>query len=95
MSFFVYILASRRNGTLYIGHTDDLSTRIKQHRDGVFEGFAKRNKAKILVYFETYNSRDEAFRRERRLKEWRRSWKLMLIEGVNPDWRDLTHQLTL
>jgi putative endonuclease len=87
--YYVYILASRRNGTLYVGFTDNLSNRICQHRTGVRSGFASRYRVYTLVWFERYDARHDAFVRERQIKEWRRSWKLRLIEGRNPGWRDL------
>ena len=85
----VYILASRRNGTLYIGVTSGLCNRIAQHRDGKISGFTKKYDIKILVWFQNFNSMAEAIKRETQLKEWKRSWKLELIEKSNPDWHDL------
>ena len=85
----VYILASARNGTLYIGVTSDLLTRIHQHRDGSFEGFSKRYDVKRLVWFEPHEEMEPAIIREKQLKKWNRAWKLRLIEETNPDWRDL------
>ncbi|MDP1699730.1 MAG: GIY-YIG nuclease family protein [Aestuariivirga sp.] len=85
----VYILASRRNGTLYIGVTSDLCNRIAEHKDGRIPGFSKKYNLKILVWFQNYNSMEEAIKREKQLKEWKRSWKLELIEKSNPDWHDL------
>jgi putative endonuclease len=93
MSFWVYILASRRNGTLYIGMTDDLARRIWQHRVDVLPGFTKKYKVKMLVWYAQHASRESAFRRERQLKKWYRGWKLQLIEQMNPDWRDLWDDL--
>ena len=89
MSFYVYILASRRNGTLYIGMTDDLPKRVWQHREGMLPGFTKRYDVKTLVWMEEHDSRESAFLRERQLKKWNRDWKLRLIENDNPNWRDL------
>ena len=89
MAFFVYILASRRNGTLYAGMTDDLVKRIWQHRNGVIPGFSSRYGIKILVWYEPHESRAQAFLRERQIKKWNRAWKLRLIEDTNPTWRDL------
>jgi putative endonuclease len=89
MAFSVYILASRRNGTLYTGMTDDLVKRVWQHRNGLTPGFTRRHGVKMLVWFELHESRESAFRRERQLKQWSRWWKLSLIEQTNPDWRDL------
>lgn len=93
MSFFVYILASRRNGTLYIGMTDNLARRTWEHQSGAVLGFTKRYGVKILVWYELHDSRESAFRRERQLKKWNRNWKLKLIEGLNPSWRDLSGEL--
>ena len=89
MPFHTYIVANKRNGTLYAGHTDDLVIRVWQHRTGAIPGFASRYGCHRLVWYETHDSRDEAFRRERQIKEWKRAWKLELIEGGNPDWTDL------
>jgi putative endonuclease len=89
MSFFVYILASRRNGTLYVGMTDDLARRYLQHRNGEFPGFTMKYGVKLLVWFEEHGSRDSAFTRERQIKKWHRKWKLELIESINPQWVDL------
>ena len=89
MAFYVYILASQRNGTLYIGSTDSLVRRVTQHREGLTPGFTTRYGVKTLVWYETFDSRDDAFRRERQMKVWRRAWKIELIEKTNPGWRDL------
>ncbi len=80
MSFFVYILASRRNGTLYIGMTDNLARRVWEHQSGVVPGFTTKYGVKILVWYELHESRETAFQRERQLKKWKRAWKLELIE---------------
>jgi len=93
MSFFVYILASRRNGTLYIGMTDNLARRYWEHQNGVVPGFTRRYGVKILVWYEVHDSRETAFQRERQLKKWNRAWKLKLIEQLNPTWRDLVDEL--
>ena len=95
MAFYTYIVASGRNGTIYIGMTDDLSNRVHQHKTKALPGFTSRYACDQLVWFETHDTREEAFRRERRLKEWRRSWKLMLIEENNPTWADLYETLTV
>ena len=89
----VYILASRRHGTLYIGVTSDLISRVVAHRDGVFEGFTKRYGVTRLVWFETHDSMLEAIRREKQLKKYRREWKINLIERENPEWLDLLPNL--
>ena len=93
MSFYVYILASRRNGTLYIGMTDDLARRMWEHRAGVVPGFTKQYGVTMLVWYEVHESRASAFVRERQLKKWNRAWKLQLIEQMNPAWRDLWDDL--
>ena len=92
-SFYVYILASRYRGTLYIGVANDLSRRLGEHKAGVVPGFTKRYKVDRLVYSEAYSSILEARERERVLKRWRRGWKIKLIEGLNPAWRDLSDAL--
>jgi putative endonuclease len=86
---YVYILASRRNGTIYIGGTTDLPRRIYEHREGLVRGFTRQYGVKRPVYFETYSDVSDAVLRERRMKEWRRAWKVRLIEAGNPDWQDL------
>ena len=93
MSFFVYILASRRNGTLYPGMTDNLARSTWEHQTGVVAGFTKKYGVKTLVWYELHESRESAFQRERQLKKWNRAWKFKLIESANPDWRDLTAEL--
>jgi putative endonuclease len=89
----VYILASARNGTLYIGVTSDLIQRIWQHRNDVVEGFSNRHRIHQLVYFEQHESMAAAIVREKQLKKWNRAWKLDLIEQHNPYWRDLYLEL--
>ncbi|MCB2015476.1 MAG: GIY-YIG nuclease family protein [Sphingobium sp.] len=91
----VYILASHRNGTLYIGVTSDLVQRLYQHRAGLIEGFTKDYGVKRLVWFERGASMEEAIGREKQLKKWQRQWKINLIERENPDWRDLAVDLEL
>ncbi len=95
MAFYVYILASERNGTLYVGVTNDLLRRVYEHKEGLADGFSKRHAVKRLVYFETHDSIEAAIGREKKLKRWPRAWKLNLIERDNPDWRDLYAGLTL
>ncbi len=87
--FYVYILASKRNGTLYIGVTSDLVRRIWQHKEGVIVGFSKKYDIKMLVYYEQHFDAKSAIHREKRLKEWKRQWKCTLIEKFNPNWDDL------
>ena len=89
----VYILASRRNGTLYVGVTSDLIGRIWQHKNHVVEGFTKRYAVTLLVWYEMHESMSSAIEREKELKKWRRAWKLALIEEQNPQWRDLYEEL--
>jgi putative endonuclease len=93
MSFFVYIVASRRNGTLYVGMTDDLARRAFEHRKGIVSGFTKRYGVKSLVWFEMHDDREAAIFRERQIKKWNRVWKLELIEKLNPRWRDLFDEI--
>jgi putative endonuclease len=88
-SGFVYILASQRNGTLYIGVASDLLLRMEQHREGVGSAFVKKYGVHRLVYFEEYPLYADAIRRETNLKRWKRAWKLALIEKHNPTWSDL------
>jgi len=85
----VYILASRRNGTLYIGVTSDLIKRVWEHRNDVVAGFTKKYGVHRLVYYELHGTMSDAIAREKALKKWNRQWKLELIEGSNPDWNDL------
>ena len=87
--FAVYILASRRNGTLYVGVTSDLVKRVWQHREGFVDGFTKEYGVKHLVWYETCEDAITAIAREKQLKKWNRGWKLKLIEQRNPDWQDL------
>ena len=94
-SYYVYILASRRNGTLYIGVTNDLVRRMSEHKAKLVSGFTRRYGVDKLVYFEEYASILEARARERTLKRWQRAWKLELIEKLNPQWRDLTEELAI
>lgn len=89
----VYILASKRNGTLYIGVTSNFIKRVWEHRNDLVEGFAKRYGIHRLVWYEPHESMESAIVREKQLKEWKRSWKLELIESTNRDWEDLYHKL--
>jgi putative endonuclease len=86
---FVYLMANRRNGTLYAGVTTNLRRRVWEHREGVVEGFTKTYGVKTLVWFEPHASIHDAIAREKAIKRWRRAWKLALIERENPLWRDL------
>ena len=85
----VYILASRRNGTLYVGVTSDLVKRVWEHKSDIVEGFTERYSVHILVWFEQHDTMESAISREKAIKEWKRRWKLDLIERQNPEWRDL------
>ncbi len=89
----VYILASRRNGTLYVGVTSDLARRVWEHRSGAIPGFTKTYSVYLLVYVEFHSTMADAILREKQLKKWRRRWKLDLIERGNPQWRDLYNEL--
>ena len=89
----VYILASKRNGTLYIGVTSDLRKRIWEHREGFVDGFTKQYNVHRLVYYELFADMYNAITREKRLKKWRRAWKIRLIEEKNPHWDDLWQQI--
>ncbi|HEY1288448.1 MAG TPA: GIY-YIG nuclease family protein [Burkholderiales bacterium] len=89
----VYILASKRNGTLYVGVTSNLAGRVEAHRADAVEGFTKEYGVHMLVYFELHAEMYEAIQREKRLKKWNRAWKIRLIEESNPDWADLSSQI--
>ncbi len=94
-SYAVYIVASRRNGTLYTGVTNDLTRRVAEHRAGIAEGFTRRYGVKRLVWFEPHGDIAEAIQREKRIKTWNRAWKIAMIEAGNPDWRDLAEDIGL
>lgn len=89
LTFWTYIVTNAYKGTLYIGHTDDIYVRMTDHVSGKYEGFSKRYKLKHLVWRKEFESRDEAFKEERRLKNWHRDWKIELIEKDNPFWVDI------
>ena len=89
----VYILASKRNGTLYVGVTSNLIQRVWQHRNDQVEGFTKRYKVHTLVWYEQHETMESAIAREKAIKEWQRAWKLELIEAANPGWQDSGAQL--
>jgi putative endonuclease len=91
--YYVYILASKRNGTLYIGVTNDLLRRAYEHKNGLVEGFTKRYSVHMLVYYEQYDSAEAAIQREKRLKFWHRKWKIRLIEETNQEWKDLYEEI--
>jgi len=89
----VYILSNRRNGTLYTGVTSNLIKRVWEHKNGVVEGFTKRYGVHRLVWFEMHDNMESAIFREKRLKKWKRQWKINLIESNNPNWRDLYEEI--
>ena len=93
--YFVYMLASRTNGTLYIGVTNDLSRRVVEHRQGAVDGFTKKYGVARLVWFEPFGSIEAAITHEKRIKRWRREWKIALIERENPAWLDLFKSVQL
>ena len=87
--YYVYLLASRKNGTLYIGVTNDLQRRVYEHKTGIKKGFTQKYGVNMLVHFETFQDIEQAIQREKRLKKWNRSWKIQLIESQNKNWLDL------
>ena len=91
--YYIYILASKRNGTLYIGVTNDLIKRIGEHKSGKIEGFTKKHGVHDLVYVERHGQIKYAIKREKQLKKWNREWKLALMEKENPEWKDLYNGL--
>ncbi|MEG3122792.1 GIY-YIG nuclease family protein [Sphingomonas sp. GB1N7] len=86
---YVYIMASQRNGTIYIGSTNELARRAREHREGLIEGFTKTYGCKFLVWYEVHDTSESTTVREFRMKEWKRAWKIREIEGLNPNWDDL------
>jgi len=92
-SFCVYILSSKKNGTLYVGVTSDLIKRTWEHKESLVDGFTKKYNVKKLVYYEQHQNAQSAIQREKQLKEWKRKWKLELIEKLNPKWSDLYDSL--
>ena len=93
MEYYVYILANKRNGTLYIGVTNDLIKRVFEHKEKLVEGFSKKYDLSLLVYFESTSDVNSAIQREKQIKSWNRAWKLRLIEKENPNWNDLYPKL--
>ena len=91
---YVYIMASRRNGTIYIGVTSDLINRVAQHRSGKIKGFTSQYGCKLLVWYEAHDDLQQAWQRELQMKEWKRQWKLRVIEEKNPDWNDLFESIS-
>jgi putative endonuclease len=92
-TYYVYIMASKRNATLYIGVTSDLARRIWEHREGLVPGFTKQHSVKMLVYYESFDDIHAAIHRETQMKKYKREWKLNLIQQNNVDWRDLAEGL--
>ena len=92
-NYYIYILASCKNGTLYIGITNNLKKRVYEHKNGLMEGFTKKYNINNLVYFEIYNCVNSAILREKRIKKWRRTWKIKLIQSMNPEWNDLYDEI--
>jgi putative endonuclease len=90
--YYVYILVSKRNGTLYVGMTEDIAKRVIRHKGGRGSKFVKKYNIQRLVYFEKANDYSEACNKERQLKSWERKWKLALIEQMNPEWKDLSNE---
>jgi len=92
--YYIYILTNKKNGTLYIGVTNNLTRRIYEHRNGTIKGFTKKYNLNKLVYFEQLNDISFAILREKRLKKWNREWKVQLIEKINPEWKDLSENFS-
>jgi len=92
--YFVYILASKKSGTLYTGVTNDLIKRVYEHKNNLVEGFTKRYSVHNLVYYEIYGDIYDAIEREKRMKKWNREWKINLIKKMNPNWEDLYYNLS-
>ena len=92
-TYYIYILASKNNGTLYIGVTNSLTRRVWDHKEGIIPGFTKKYNVKLLVYYEEFKDIRDAITREKALKKWNRSWKIKLIESMNPSWNDLYQEL--
>ena len=93
MAFYVYIMTNKPCGVLYTGMTDDLNRRAWEHREHLIRGFTHKYNCEMLVWFEPHETRVSALAREKRIKEWKRAWKIELIEAMNPEWRDLADTL--
>ncbi|MGB7410363.1 MAG: GIY-YIG nuclease family protein [Sphingopyxis granuli] len=91
--YYLYIMASQKNGTIYIGVTNDIIRRTYEHREGQLTGLSQKYRVKHLVHYEEFQDIRDAIQREKRLKKWNRAWKIQLIETQNPDWRDLWFDL--
>ena len=94
-NYYVYILSSKRNGTLYTGITSDILKRVYEHKHGLVEGFTKKYKVHYLVWYEIHQSVESAITREKQIKKWKRNWKLQLIEKENPEWMDLYQRISV
>ena len=94
MNYWVYVLASKPNGTLYVGVTNDLVRRVYEHREKLVDGFTKKYDVSTLVYYELHDTIDPALQREKNIKHWSRQWKIDLIVALNPTWRDLYDEIT-
>jgi putative endonuclease len=93
MPYFVYLLASKRNGTLYVGVTNDLARRVGEHKEKIVPGFTRKHGVDILVWFEAFDDINDAIAREKQIKGWNRAWKIRMIEKNNPVWNDLTDRI--
>ena len=93
-SYFVYIMTNKKHGTLYTGVTNDLVRRVYEHREGLVEGFTRKHDLKKLVWFEPHDDIEQAILREKRIKRWRREWKIQMIQKQNPDWDDLWEEIS-
>jgi putative endonuclease len=91
--YYLYILASKKNGTLYIGVTGDLVKRIYEHKQNIIDGFTQKYNVHYLVYYEVYQNIEEAILREKQMKKWNRKWKIRCIEEMNPEWKDLYKEI--
>lgn len=91
--YYIYILASKKNGTLYIGVTNNLIRRVYEHKNNIVKGFTQKYKVHNLVYYEIYNDINDAITREKRIKKWKRQWKIELIKKFNPEWKDLYNEI--
>ena len=92
--YYVYMLASKRNGTLYIGVTNDLIRRVYEHKQGLLKGFTKKYNVRRLVFYEETNDVESAITKEKQMKKWKRQWKIDLIQENNPEWEDLYNKIT-
>lgn len=92
-NYYVYIMANKRNGTLYVGFTHDLVKRVYEHKNDLVKGFTQRYGIHMLVYYEQHENSEAAITREKRLKVWQRKWKIRIIEEMNPEWKDLYDEI--